>query len=490
MTTKWVDGINDELEETPTRETTTRETTARETTTSKWTGLVVEPLTSIYDKVIKDIETEYETYAKSFSDTKEGFEYEIDNTPIYAMPEPEDEKVKEEEVVDEPPPKKKAPPPSMNEDEKSKLMTKIADIIIKVITVLATLFVTYNLYYNMKKTGKQIDFYSGLSFLSFCTFYVLTNAMLKTVKFFDDAMTDVIPSYLQKLIDYTTTFNDRTMFIMLSMIASIIVTYLKGEIARIYNFLFKNKMTWKSLFKFLFKSEGNQSVSKLHKAVFIYYYLFNNFSIWDPEAGITYNTGMIFFKSIGFLFWLIFVIVCFAAIFKPMLSFTTFIHFGIVFFYSMFCIPYDTQTWSLKTTINTIRSMSFDMNMNNVLFDPYTDNEYKQMFESGYKGLFKLLPYGVMIYAFAAVIPDIMKIGADGVKWTMLSLAVASILGISVSGIREYFIVNKIIKDVKNAIDDQIEDFKAIDWDGITADQSRLLQMLKRTSETSTMLNI
>jgi hypothetical protein len=173
-----------------------------------------------------------------------------------------------------------------------------------------------------------------------------------------------------------------------------------------------------------------------------------------------------------------------------MLSFTTFIHFGIVFFYSMFCIPYDTKTWSLTNTINIMRSMSFDMNMNNVLFDPYTDNEYKQMFESGYKGLFKLLPYGVMIYAFAVVIPDIMKIGVDGVKWTMLSLACASILGIGVSGIREYFIVNKIIKDVNNTIDDQIEDFKAIDWDGISADQSRLLQMLKRTSETNTMLNI
>ena len=70
MTTKWVDGINEEIP---------RETDTRETDTSKWTGLVVEPLTSIYDKVIKDIETEYETYAKSFSDTKEGFEYEIDN---------------------------------------------------------------------------------------------------------------------------------------------------------------------------------------------------------------------------------------------------------------------------------------------------------------------------------------------------------------------------------------------------------------------------
>jgi hypothetical protein len=474
MTTKWVDGINDELEETP-----------RETP-NKWTGLVVEPLTSIYDKVIKDIETEYETYAKSFSDTKEGFEYEIDNTPVYAMREDE----KEEEVIDETSPTKEEPPPSMSDNEKSKLMTTVANIIIKIITVLATLFVTYNLYYNMKKTGKQIDFYSGLNFLSFGPFYVLTNAMLKTVKFFDDAMTDTIPSYLQKLIDYTTIFNDRTMFIMMFMIASIIVNYLKGEMTRIYKFIFKNKMTWKSAYKFIFKTEGNKSVAGLHKAVFIYYYLFNNFSIWDPDAGFTYNTGMIFFKSIGFLFWLIFVIVCFAAIFKPMLSFTTLIHFGIVFFYSMFCIPYDTKTWSISNTINIMRSMSFDMNMNNVLFDPYSDNEFKQLFESGYKGLFKLAPYGVMIYAFAVVIPDIMKIGVDGVKWAMLSLAYASILGISVSAIREYFIVNKIIKDVKNMIDDQIEDFKEIDWDGISADQSRLLQMLKRTSETNVMLNI
>jgi hypothetical protein len=474
MTTKWVDGINDELEETP-----------RETP-NKWTGLVVEPLTSIYDKVIKDIETEYETYAKSFSDTKEGFEYEIDNTPVYAMREDE----KEEEVIDETSPTKEEPPPSMSDNEKSKLMTTVANIIIKIITVLATLFVTYNLYYNMKKTGKQIDFYSGLSFLSFGPFYVLTNAMLKTVKFFDDAMTDTIPSYLQKLIDYTTIFNDRTMFIMMFMIASIIVNYLKGEMTRIYKFIFKNKMTLKSAYKFIFKTEGNKSVAGLHKAVFIYYYLFNNFSIWDPDAGFTYNTGMIFFKSIGFIFWLILIIVCFAVIFKPMLSFTTLIHFGIVFFYSMFCIPYDTKTWSISNTINIMRSMSFDMNMNNVLFDPYSDNEFKQLFESGYKGLFKLAPYGVMIYAFAVVIPDIMKIGVDGVKWTMLSLAYASILGISVSAIREYFIVNKIIKDVKNMIDDQIEDFKEIDWDGISADQSRLLQMLKRTSETNVMLNI
>jgi len=335
----------------------------------------------------------------------------------------------------------------------------------------------------MKKTGKQIDFYSGLSFLTFGPFYVLTNAMLKTVKFFDDALTDVIPSYLQKLIDHTTIFSDRTMFIMLFMIASIIVNYLKGELTRIYQFIFMNEMTWKSLYKFLFKSDGNKSVSGMHKAVFIYYYLFNNFSIWDPEAGIAYNTGMIFFKSLGFILWLIFVIVCFAAIFKPMLCFTTLIHFGIVFFYSMFCIPYDTKTWSIKNTINIMRSMCFDMNMNSVLFDPYTDNEYKQMFEAGYKGVFKLVPYGIMIYAFAVVIPDIMNLGVDSVKWSMLALSIASIVGISVSGIREYFIVNKIIKDVKTAIDDQIEDFKSIDWDGINADQTRILQHLKKTSE-------
>ena len=445
---------------------------------NKWTGLVLDPLTSIYDEVIRNAEEEYEKYADIFS-MKEGFEYEIDNTPIYAQPVPEPEPEPKPKSV--PKPVKKTPP--MSEDKKSQLMIAIADIVIKIITILGTLFVTYNLYYNMKKTGKQIDFYSGLNFLTFGPFYVLTNAMLKTVKFFDDALTDVIPSYLQKLINYTTTFKDRTMFIMLFFIASIIVNYLKGEITRIFMFLFQNEMTTKSLFKFLFKSEGNKSVSGMHNAVFIYYYLFNNFSIWDPDAGITYNTGMIFFKSLGLIFWLIFVIVCFAAIFKPMLCFTTLIHFGIVFFYSMFCIPYDTKTWSIKNTINIMRSMSFDMNMNNVLFDPYTDNEYKQMFETGYKGLFKLMPYGIMIYAFAVVIPDIMNLGVESVKWSMLALAIASIVGIGVSGIREYFIVNKIIKDVKTAIDDQIDDLKDIDWDGINADQTRLLQHLKKTSE-------
>lgn len=464
---------------------------------AKWTGLIIDPITSIYDKVIQDIETEYDSYAAAFASwtdrgpevkggpTVEGFEYEIDNTPIYASPDVEREKQaeQEQEQASEEPITEEPAPPKMTDTEKSNLWASVTNIVIQIITVLATLFVSYNLYYNMKKTGKQIDFYSGLNFLSFGPFYVLTNAMLKTVKFFDDAMTDVIPSYLQKLINYTTIFNDRTMFIMLFLIASIIVNYLKGELSRIYNFLFANPMTGKSLYKFLFKSEGNASVSGLHKAVFIYYYLFNNFSIWDSEAGFVYNTGMIFFKSIGFIFWLIFVIVCFAAIFKPMLSFTTLIHFGIVFFYSMFCIPYDTKSWSIKNVINIMRSMSFDMNMNNVIFDPYTDNEYKQMFESGYKGFFKMVPYGIMIYAFAVVIPDILKINVDAAKWTMLGLAIASILGIGVSGLREYFIVNKIIKDVKNAIDDQIEDFKSIDWDGITADQARLIQHLKVDSE-------
>jgi hypothetical protein len=448
---------------------------------NKWTGLVLDPLTSIYDGVIRDIEEEYDKYADVFS-SKEGFEYEIDNTPIYAQPGPEPEPEPEPEPIqdDKPEPVKENP---MSEDKKSKLMSAIADIVIRIITILATLYVSYNLYYNIKKTGKQIDFYSGLNFLSFGPFYVLTNAMLKTVKFFDDALTEAIPSYLQKLINYTTIFSDRTMFIMLFMIASIIVNYLKGEITRIYQFIFMNEMTWKSLYKFLFKSEGNKSVSGMHKAVFIYYYLFNNFSIWDTDAGITYNIGMIFFKTLGFILWLIFVIVCFSAIFKPMLSFTTLIHFGIVFFYSMFCIPYDTKTWSIKNTINVMRSMWFDMNMNSVLFDPYTDNEYKQMFEAGYKGMFKLVPYGIMIYAFAVVIPDIMKIDVDAAKWSMLALAIASIVGISVSGIREYFIVNKIIKDVQTAINDQIEDFKNIDWHGINTDQTRILQHLKKTSE-------
>lgn len=127
--------------------------------------------------------------------------------------------------------------------------------------------------------------------------------------------------------------------------------------------------------------------------------------------------------------------------------------------------------------------MCFDMNMNNVLFDPYSDNEYKQMFEGAFKGVFKLVPYGIMIYAFSVVIPDILKINVDAAKWTMLGLAIASILGIGVSGLREYFIVNKIIQDAKNAFDDQIDDFKNIDWDGITADQERLIQHLKRDTE-------
>jgi hypothetical protein len=504
MTTEWVDSDNGSLEYPPRSK-------------AKWTGLVMDPLTSIYEKVIQDIETEYDSYAAAFASwtdhgptrdlkgpvvkggptvkggpvvkggptVKEGFEYEIDNTPIYASPDVEKEKQaeQEQEQASEEPVTEEPAPPKMTDTEKSNLWASVADIIIRIITVLATLFVSYNLYYNMKKTGKQIDFYSGLNFISFGPIYVLTNAMLKTVKFFDDAMTDAIPGYLQKLIDYTTTFSDRTMFIMLFMIASIIVNYLKGELTRIYNFLFANPLTGKSLYKFLFKSEGNASVSGLHKAVFIYYYLVNNFSIWDSEAGITYNIGMIFFKSIGFIFWLIFVIVCFAAIFKPMLSFTTLIHFGIVFFYSMFCIPYDTKDWTIKNTINIMRSMSFDMNINGVLFDPYTDNEYKQMFESGYKGLFKMVPYGIMIYAFAVVIPDILKINVDAAKWAMLALSIISILGISISGLREYFIVNKIIKDVKNAIDDKIEDFKNIDWDGMTTDQARLIQHLKADSE-------
>ena len=59
-------------------------------TKNKWTGLVLDPLTSIYDNVIRNAEQEYEKYAGVFS-SKEGFEYEIDNTPIYTEPGPEDE---------------------------------------------------------------------------------------------------------------------------------------------------------------------------------------------------------------------------------------------------------------------------------------------------------------------------------------------------------------------------------------------------------------
>jgi len=461
---------------------------------AKWTGLVIEPLTSIYDKVIQDIETEYDTYAAAFAhwtdkDTLnkgspsvvEGFEYEIDNTPIYTSPEPEKEP--EEEELEEEPEKDETKPPPMSDDEKTSLMTSVYDIIFRVITILGTLFVAYNLYYTMKKTGKNVDFYSLLSFMSFGPFYILTGAMLKTVGFFDNAMLNIIPYYLQSAINSTSILGDRTLFAILFMISTSIVEYLKGEIPRIFNFIFTNPMTKDSVYNFLFKSNGNAAVAGLHKTVFIYYFLFNNFSIWDSDAGIVYNTGMIFFKSIGFILWLIFVIVCFSAIFKPMLSFSTFIHLVIVLFYSVFCIPYDTKSLNIKTIINSVRSMSFDMNMGNVIFDPYSDNEYKQMFESGFKGLFKLVPYGIMIYAFAVVIPDIMNINVDAAKWTMLGIAIASILGISVSGFREYFIVNKIIKDVKNAIDDRINDFQNIDWDGITADQERLIQHLKHDTE-------
>jgi hypothetical protein len=501
---------------------------------AKWTGLIIDPIASIYDKVIQDIETEYESYVSAFAEgdlfkegslrpkegslrpkkgdlqpkkgdlqpkegslhVVEGFEYEIDNTPIYASPDADadanananaDANANANADADaelEPEPVKNiSESTSTSNAEKTKLMETIYDIIFRIITIIATLFVSYNLFYTIKKAGKQFDSYESLSFMAFGPFYILTGAMLKTVGFFENAMLNIIPYYLLLSINSTSIFGDRTLFVVLFMISASIVNYLKGETSRLYNFFLANPITKDSLYNFLFKSQGNAAVAGLHRMVFIYYFLFNNFSIWDSDAGFAYNTGMIFFKTIGFIFWLIFIIVCFSAIFKPMLSFSTLIHFGIVFFYSMFCISYDTKTLNIKTIINTIRSMSFDMNIGGVLFDPSTDNEYKKMFESGYKELFKMVPYGIMIYAFAVVIPDIMKINVDFTKWTMLGVAIASILGIGVSGLREYFIVNKIIKDVKNVIDDQIEDFKSIDWDGITADQARLIQHLKVDSE-------
>jgi hypothetical protein len=211
MTTEWVNRDDGGLEHPP-------------KTKSKWTGLVMDPIASIYDKVIQDIETEYDTYAAAFANwtdkdtlnkgspsVVEGFEYEIDNTPIYTSPEPEPEPEDEPEE----PVKDETKPPPMSDEEKSNLMSSVYDIILRVITILGTLFVAYNLYYTMKKTGKHIDFYGLLSFMSFGPFYILTGAMLKTVGFFDNAMLNIIPYYLQLAINSTSVLRDRTLFLSL-----------------------------------------------------------------------------------------------------------------------------------------------------------------------------------------------------------------------------------------------------------------------------------
>jgi len=455
----------------------TAENPQKTPTKNKWTGLILDPLTSIYDKTMKNIEEEYEKYADAFS-VREGFEYEIDNTPIYTQEPDSDtppESVETTESEDE--------KPVLSEDEKSKLLTVIYDIFVKILTTLATLFVAYNIYYNVKNTGKQIDVHDAVQFTSFGPFYLLTGAMLKSVKFFEDGLLVTIPKYLKFILNQSQIFSDRTLFGIMLYVASLMVNYLKTEWSRLYNFLFKNELTRKSIYKFLFKTEGNKAVYGLLKVVFIYYFLFNNFSIWDSEAGFTYNTGMVFFKSIGFILWLILIIVCFSSIFKPMVSFANFIFMFIVLFYSGFCIAYDIKSLDPRKIINAIRSINFDMNVGNVIFDSQTDNEYKQIFESGLKGLFKLVPYGIMVYAFAQVIPDIMNIGIDSAKWTMLGVVIVSIIGISISGIREYFIVNEIIAKVKRSINDQIDDFKNIDWDGISANQANIIQHLKVDSE-------
>jgi hypothetical protein len=446
-------------------------------TKNKWTGLVLDPLTSIYDKTIRNIEEEYEKYAGAFS-TIEGFEYEIDNTPIYAQPDT-DQEPEPEPVEDE----KEEEPQSISDEDKSKLMETIYDIFVKIITTLATLFVAYNIYYNVKNTGKQIDVHNSIEFTSFGPFYLLTGALLKSVKFFEDGLLVTIPTYLKFLLNQSQIFSDRTLFVIMFGVASYMVNYLKTEYIRLYNFFGKKELTQKSIYEFLFKTEGNKIVYGFLKMVFVYYFMFNNFSIWDPEAGFTYNTGMVFFKAIGFILWLILIIVCFSSIFKPMVSFANFIFMFIVLFYSGFCIAYDIKSLNPRKIIDTIRTMNFDMNMNNVIFDSQTDNEYEQIFESGFKGLFKFVPYGIMVYAFAQVIPDIMNIGMDSAKWTMMGLVIASIIGISVSGIREYFVVNEIIANVKMAINQQITDFQNIDWDGISADQARIIQHLSKVSE-------
>ncbi len=278
-------------------------------------------------------------------------------------------------------------------------------------TVLLTMHIAYVWYFNLTQCTGEATVYKKLDILN--VFSVVTGYFYNIIKFIDTGIMEKLSYYTKFIID-NTFIQDRTIFILLIGVSSLIVKYLYGFIIALYDQITSKKFNMK-------KIPGPTSLFSLLYFGFVAYGLVNTFKEGGPVANFIALNPIISFIGI---------IILVAILYVPTTVTLPFFLFGYIAYYSLFgATPDPGSLYEKVSGLGFYEALHSIMNIKHAMFEPLEDTPLKNAIEIALRGIFKYLPYIVLIAGLIPVLIQSIGISNAPVKYSFISITIATMIG-------------------------------------------------------------
>ena len=299
----------------------------------------------------------------------------------------------------------------------------INDMMLTAVTSLMSLYLAYNLYFNLTVGDKkmlEID-----KTLDSIPMKPATNWFVEIVKYINIFVTTSIPTRVKTFIDGNAYFKYRTLFVLFVVLANFTLKPVMTKLTEFFNGLSWQK--FKKLFTFNFSSKLNFKNNNIIISILFFFFLTKALYSMFLEQSAGPIVSFIVANPFLFLFCLFIYVIALYPITVPLSTFAVtclLIFYGflsMIYFYYMKSFDATSPYANVSSFSELLGAINSHMNFGHVVFE-----NQNNMFEKGFAFIFNDLHYLYFFGILASMIPYILKFQSTTMK--MYFFAVLGIL--------------------------------------------------------------
>lgn len=300
-----------------------------------------------------------------------------------------------------------------NEDSTKQDIEIINDMTLTAVTALMSLYLAYNLYFNLTVGDKKM--LEVEKTLDSIPMKPATNWFVEIVKYINIFVTTSIPTRVKTFIDGNAYFKYRTLFVLFVVLANFT---LKPAMTKLTEF-FKG-LSWgkfKKLFTFNFSSKMNFKNNNIIISILFFFFLTKALYSMFLEQSAGPIVSFIVANPFLFLFGLFIYVIALYPITVPLSTFAVtclLIFYGflsMIYFYYMKSFDSNSPYANVSSFSELFGAINNHMNFGHVVFE-----DQNNIFEKGFAFVFNDIHYLYFLGILASMIPYILKFQSTTMK--------------------------------------------------------------------------
>lgn len=295
----------------------------------------------------------------------------------------------------------------------------INDMTLTAITSLMSLYLAYNLYFNLTVGDqKMLEVEKTLDSIPMKP---ATNWFVEIVKYINIFVTTSIPTRVKTFIDGNAYFKYRSLFVLFVVLANFTLKPVMTKLTEFFNGLSWQK--FKKLFTFKFSSNLNFKNNNILISILFFFFLTKALFSMFLEQSASPIVSFIVANPFLFLFCLFIYVIALYPITVPLSTFAVrclLIFYGflsMIYFYYMKSFDATSPYANVSSFSELLGAINSHMNFGHVVFE-----NQNNIFEKGFAFIFNDIHYLYFLGILASMIPYILKFQSTSLKMYFFAL--------------------------------------------------------------------